>query len=261
MADQKFGFTEGLLITGVPALGYWLAFLYELGYCKYFNIPSTFIEIGILNILIAIVGTTALLAVLHLFADPFYVFFGKAPHAIKRALRMTFLPLGVCIGLVFVFKYSFLVAVIIVCVVGLPIALIEFVIPLVTQRGVQGYVAKLEAASNYDYEHNTSIMDTLAEKVGFKAFSLFFYLIIFSFVVYLAGGFNAQMKSDFMVLKGDPDMVVLKTYNSSLLATGFDRSSKNISAEFKMVAFDSSLELFTLERIGPLQVKSLHTKE
>jgi len=57
MTNQRFGLTEGLVIAVVPATGYWFAFLYELGYCKYFEIPPAFIEIGLLNVLVAIIGS------------------------------------------------------------------------------------------------------------------------------------------------------------------------------------------------------------
>lgn len=51
MTETRVGITEALLIAAVPVVGYWIAYLYELGYCRWFGMPPYFIEIGILNVL------------------------------------------------------------------------------------------------------------------------------------------------------------------------------------------------------------------
>jgi len=256
MDDKKTWLVEGLIVAGIPAIGYWFAFLYELGYCKYFNIPSSFIEIDMLNVLIAIVGTVTLLGTVNFLVQPFFLIFVAAPWSIKKAIKTTLLPIVLMTGGALALKMPFFYSVFFICALALPIAFAEFILPLFTHRDIQGYAAKLEAATLSEFEQNHTTMDALANKLGFESYSLLFYLFIFSYVVFFSGSIDGRVRSDFIVLKGKPEMAVIKTYNSSFLAAKFDRTTKLISADFKIIPIDKRLGAFTYERIGPLQARS-----
>jgi hypothetical protein len=73
MAEDRISLTEGLLIAAVPAAGYWFAYLYELGFCKYFNLPSAFVDIGMPTVLGAIVAMLGVLGIIHVFAEPSFI--------------------------------------------------------------------------------------------------------------------------------------------------------------------------------------------
>lgn len=252
---------EGVIVAGIPATGYWFAFLYELGYCKYFNIPSSFIEIDMLNVLIAIIGTLTLLGTVNFLVQPFFMLFADFTWSIRKAIKVTLLPIVLMIGTSFAIKLPFLDAVFFISAIGLPIAFSEFILPLFTHREVHGYAAKLEAATRTDFEQNHTTMDVLADKLGFETYSLLFYFFLFSYVVFFSGGIDARIRSDFIVLKGEPEMAVIKIYNNSFLAAKFDRTTKLIVADFKIIPIDKRLGAFTYERLGSLQAKPLQTKE
>ncbi|HAI98626.1 TPA: hypothetical protein DCL30_03785 [Candidatus Peribacteria bacterium] len=66
--------TDAIVIAAFTAWAYLLAYLYEYGYLSYFGIPSDFIEIGLINIIVALLwisGFLILFFVLGTFIIPF----------------------------------------------------------------------------------------------------------------------------------------------------------------------------------------------
>lgn len=152
MTDHRIGLTEGLLIAGVPAAGYWLAFLYELGYCIYFDIPAQFVDIGLLNVLIAIVGFAGFLAMIHLYGGLFYTLSGIFHRAIRTALFRVAVIFCAIAGISIVFRLTEAQFIGSAILFGGFHAFGEFVFPLITQRKIKGYINKLEAQDRFELE-------------------------------------------------------------------------------------------------------------
>ena len=53
--------SDGLLIAGVPLLGYAIAFAYECGYARYYGIPLQLISLTLTQILVAIAGVISII--------------------------------------------------------------------------------------------------------------------------------------------------------------------------------------------------------
>ncbi len=77
-------------------------------------------------------------------------------------------------------------------------------------------------------------------------------LFLLSFMAYFAGGFNARVQQRFIVLPGEPERVVLKHFGPSVVAATFDRTARSVSADYRLIAFDSNLGQFRFEQVGPL---------
>ena len=88
-------------------------------------------------------------------------------------------------------------------------------------------------------------------------FSMLFYLYLISIIAYSAGGYNAKHKTDFIVITGSSELVVLKKYNSYLLSADFDKSSKIVTSNFHKIDIAKELKDFKYMRIGPLVAKGL----
>ncbi len=86
-------------------------------------------------------------------------------------------------------------------------------------------------------------------------FIYLFILYLLSILSYFAGGYIARFQKDFIVLSGKPELVVLKKYDSYFVAANFDRRSKSVSTEYKLLAVDKSLGRIKFERVGPLSPK------
>lgn len=260
MTDQRIGLTEGLVIAGVPAAGYWFAFLYELGYCKYFEIPPAFIEIGLLNVLVAIIGLGGVLALFNLYADPVFILSRGLPKPLRAALFRIAVPVVLVSGYAIVARLTppqFLFAVGIFLV---PLAFFEFIFPLLTQRGVKGYLSKLEAQNQTELQHET-IMDVVAKSIGRRVFLFSALLFALSFTAYFAGGYEAKTQLDFMVIGEQPEKVVLKRNGAYSVTAQFDREKKSISRNFALISSEQEFR-FRYERVGPLSPEALeHTSK
>jgi hypothetical protein len=125
------------------------------------------------------------------------------------------------------------------------------VFPLITQRGTSGYLAKLEAPHQIDLEAD-SLVDIAAKKIGRSWFLLLCLLYRLSFVAYFARGYNAKVQRSFMMLPGQPELVVLKQLGASVIAATFDRKTQGVSSDYRLISFDNNLGQFRFERVGPL---------
>lgn len=251
MIEQRLGLTEGLVIAGVPAAGYWFAFLYEFGYCKYFDIPPSFIEIGILNILVAIIGLAGALALINLYASPLFMLSRGFAQPIRAALFRVSIPLILISGYALVARFTLIQFMIAAAVLFVPLVFFEFIFPLLTQRNVPGYLNKLEAQNEMELEHDT-LIDLAANAVGRRAFLFFALLLALSFLAYFAGGYEAKAQRDFMVVGEKAEKVVLKTISGYLLVAEFDRATKSLSTKFALVSPEQQGFRFNYERVGPL---------
>ncbi|HKK45796.1 MAG TPA: hypothetical protein VJ964_09755 [Balneolaceae bacterium] len=254
MSKQKFGLTEGLLIAGVPAVGYWLAFLYQLGYCTYFNIPTSLIEISLLNVLIAIIGLVGFLAIINLYGEPFFWLYKGLPEVIRPAIVKIGAPLIFMCGYAYVTRLSGKPFYVAISIVVIPLLFVEFILPLFTQRKTKGYLAKLKAQKKIDYEYDT-MMDTLAKNAGKERFLLFILLFAISFITFFAGGYKAKTKTEFIVLTQPVKSIVLKSYDNNFVTAKFDRDSNTVTAKYTLVPIDKSN--FEMDEIGPLKPAKL----
>ena len=61
-SNQSFRATlpEALFIAGLTALAYWLAFLYQVSYLHFFNLPPDLAEVSIQSILLVVLALAAL---------------------------------------------------------------------------------------------------------------------------------------------------------------------------------------------------------
>jgi hypothetical protein len=256
MAEHRITLTEGLLIAAVPAAGYWFAYLYELGFCKYFNLPSIFVDISIPAVLGAIVAVFAVLATIHMLAEPLFSIFSALtlPHRVKNAMLRTGIFILLAGGVAMVNRIPIKDMAWMGLFIGM-FLFFDFIFPLITQRGVSGYLAKLEAQHQIDWQVD-SLADITIKQIGRSWFLWGFLLLLLSFVAYFAGGFNARVQQRLIVLSGPPARVVLKHFGPSVVAATFDRMTRSVSPDYRLIAFDSDLGEFRFEQVGPLKPKT-----
>lgn len=251
MAENRIGLTEGLLIAAVPAAGYWFAYLYELGFCKYFNLPAAFIDIGIPTVLGAIVAIFGVLGLIYMFAELPFTILSAVPRSIGAPIRRMGLAIMIMGAFAIVGRYTLALFMTVAIIFAVPLLFFHFVFPLITERGTSGYLAKLDAHHRRDLRTD-NLMDIAARKIGASWFRLLFLLFLLSVVSYFAGGYNARVQSSFMVLPGPPELVVLKQFGTSVVTVTFDRKTRSVSSDFRLISFDNNLGQFRFERVGPL---------
>ena len=251
MSEQRIGLTEGLVVAGIPAAGYWFAYLYELGYCRYFDIPAAFIEISVQEVLVAIAGLCGALGTIVVLSSPLFMLSRSWPKPIRRSMASITIPTLILMGFSLLFHQSTL-ALISELVVFVGIVAYEFAVPLLTQKEAAGYLDKLEAEDNARRKID-SLFDVIAKSVGRVPFLLFVGVFLLSYIAYFAGGYEAKTKMYFMVLRSTTEKVVLKKTNDNFLAAQFDRASKKLTSKFSVIS-SSAQEVFEFEFdvVGPL---------
>ena len=265
MADQestgqRIRFSEVLFVGAAPFVGYWLAYLYEGGYCTFLGVPWILIEVGMMSVLSATVGVVVFLVVVQVAVDILYPAFAFLPSAVKWALTRSLVP-ALLIGamhlvtsdpILTVMKSTIMIA----CIfIG-----IHFLYPMVSQRRVEGFVAKLEAESNSELAYR-SIGVSVAKKVGRRNMLAALIFGLLSFSAYLAGGYAARTQEEFIVTSGPPARIVIKKYGDMLLAADFDSTAARIVGPYRLMPANETLGAFTAVTIDDMKPLKMRTPE
>ncbi|MEW6330611.1 MAG: hypothetical protein AB1560_04030 [Pseudomonadota bacterium] len=261
-SDNLRWLTEGLLIAGVSFLAYMASMAYEVGYAKFFAIPYALIQISLTTTLltagcvllaIGISGSafTFLLYLQKKFKLPYFYY------AIAGTI-VSLLPVG---GVaIFIFMNNSLEQWISLIAATLLSILVVFVWPIILRR---------DSNDSYSERYYKHLLDeSQPSLLNFFSFSRrrygnlpFFVILLFAVVVllsYMSGNGNAKYQESYYVLDSDPEHVVLRIYDSLLIAAPLNRKNKTITNT--LVIYDLTKDgRITLrqEQVGPLNVASI----
>jgi hypothetical protein len=265
LAKTKIG--ETFVLAAIPGVAYWLAYLYELGYCLFFDIPPSFIDVSITNVLTAAASVLGFLLAIQVYLDPMQIAIRKL---IPKGLRQPAIFVGLCalaiFGVATVLRLKLKVAFI---VLGGVVALIAIVWVVTSfhlgwkvikkqKEGLsQGDAAAAISREIEEADKNATVTDMIANQVGRTAMRWGALFIALSGLCVVAGARSAQNMTRFMVPKGTDAKVVLKKNGNQMLLARFDRQTKVIFNDFTLLTSDDkSPFLFTYEKIGPLEPMS-----
>lgn len=226
-AKKALWFSEGVVVAATPLLAYALCFIYEAGYCNYFLIPPSLIEVSFSTVMRTL-GFLVIFGFVLIWVITFFLnLYRKKPDVL--AFRILALALTVIIFVVIpliIYGYDnnccLLVSVIIFFV-----ALGLFVEPLFFCRDVKGYRNKLEVSAKRRslLFIGRDILPKLPKPIGL-IFSFVFLSLFFSFL----GGLGfAEKQEIFLVTKSEPEMVVLRMYSDRVICGHFDDGKKVIT--------------------------------
>ena len=243
-------FTESIILAAIPALGYWVGFIYELGYFNYFGLPRNFIEITLNSVLLnslSVVG--GLVAFLVLFD-----FIRRGMSGVTEALKFTLykilLSSLLVLGFGLVFNTSLIKIVTFLLVLAGPIIFQEILWPLWTHRGVKGFGNKVAAAKKKDFEYE-SATDKIAEKIGMAPFLIITFIYFISIFSYLAGGYQAKKQEYFLTSESKPSYVLVRRYTNNWLALKVDIKSHEFHKTYELLPA-AKVEVFSNTKIGAL---------
>jgi len=247
--QASFGLTEGLIVAGIPAVGYWLAYLYERGYSGYFGTPVSYIQVDVDTAIGATLGMLGSLVFVYIFVNIIYILFPRnlnktVRNLILRLLYVTVFFVGVAVSLparnylgVFVF--------------WLLVVFVETVWPLVTHRKTKGYLSKIEAQQNLDETADT--LTNRAATIFPKTFAVAFLLFLFSWAAHTIGGASARLENEFWQPAGDRSLVVIRHYSDFLIAARYCGSTKTLTGEILILPANETRALrLDLVNVGPL---------
>ena len=250
-------YSDAIIAIIIPIAGYYAAFKYETGYANYFGVPTNFIDVGLSEVLnlvglllmafIYVVGYINIRSILFKDKNPITRAIGR----ILFWLLLLFLVIYASdlkgISLYFVLFFMF------------GILFVDFILPLFSQRKIKGYKNKLEHQERNDDMHKSIRSSWLTSySEGRSIFkNVVIVLTIFSlFFIDTLGGASARHQSSFLILKSNPELVVLRKYSGKFICAEFDREKKEILNVFYLKNLDQvaneGIKIAT-EVVGPLR--------
>jgi hypothetical protein len=241
------------MLAAVPAMGYWVAFVHELGYFNYFDLPRSFIEISLNVILLNSLSVVIGLAIFIIVFD----FIRKAMSGVTEALKYTLYKILFSYFMIFgfgiVFDMTIIKIQILLLILVTPIILKEICWPLWSYRHVPGFGNKITAAKKKDFEFE-SMTDKMVEKIGAPAFLLITFIYLISIFSYLAGGYQANKQEYFLTSEAMPSYVLIRKYADTWLALKIDPESNEFHKTYKLVPTDK-ISVFSSTNIGKLKTR------
>jgi magnesium-transporting ATPase (P-type) len=224
-------FNQSLFIFLIPAIGYSIAFMFELSFFDYFKMPTDLIEITISNLFSSI-----LFAILVSFYFIFSIYLRfYINHKITAGIKIKLLVFSIALVLIIIYmacvSYSFRNKnyYLLLLLLGISLLLIPF---------LYKYHEKFKSQRNFNFK------------------ILFFYTIFLSFMLltlFIAGKISAERQSKFFVINDSEEKIVLRIYNDILICAPFDRANKKIFLNFSIKKTSENSISLKLEKVGPLK--------
>jgi len=243
-------FQGSLLVTLLVALGYFEAFIYEMGYFSAFQIPYEFIQIELNVILLFIMAFLGFTAIFSHILNIFFLVGSEIKDKYWKIKFMTFsLYLLLLIGFIVIFGNLFKEWVWFAVFISVML-LIEFLIPLLTHKDKGTYKEKLYESDKNNDEAET-FYDFMIKKFGIKVFIIFFLLFISSIFINAIGKSKALKKVAFPILV-EEQLIVLRTYSDRLICIDLKGDKKR---EYTIIDLDKCEKIsFNIDKIGPLKI-------
>ncbi|MDR6227430.1 hypothetical protein [Desmospora profundinema] len=218
---------EGVLLASVTGLGYFSAYLSDVGYKAHFGIPSLFVEISLNAVVLAVCINIFTLIVAYLsLAASWFRSYGK-------------------------WLFPFLIP-----------AAITILIILKTEATWNKMNVPTMILFYFFHAGLLFLFFHLAHKKAraTQAVSLLFLAIAMVTTGYSSGQLIAQNQQTFMVSPGDSgesDWIVIDTYKDALVIAPFDSRTRTVKPEYHFVHLESDRNeelFFTMKRVGPLRL-------
>ena len=270
--------SEGIVLAAIPILAYLLTYLYEISYGAFFDIPWKLVSVNPATLVVVLVvflpGVVLLVLYIASGAIPLLLALGalqgtkilrfvlrrwpdsavtisrllyrlKVRVRLRRFVREVFLPM-ILILVCLLITYSFRPAVLVPVGLGF-IELVVFV----------GYQFLRDVFG----ERQTSLSGsrTIGRRLRVSVLELVNYFAFLLILAWGAGHFFARDTVKFLVPLSSPNTVVLDIYGDKLIVAPFNRATKAVQPEFKILTPESAGELW-LEKVGRLHFEKSPSK-
>lgn len=215
---------EGMLLAGITGLGYFSAYLSDLGYKSHFQLPSMFVEINLNSVVLSICVIIFTLFIAFLSVT--------VPRLQKVGPHL----------------FSFFITVSVAIVIGMKVSfslsrthLFTLIFYFLLCAGLLLLFFQLTKKGNR-IAHLAAVIVLLGLMI---------------FVSYSSGSLIAQNQKFFLVSDGKSPVVVVDTYKDSLVVAPFDPKTKTVAQRYQFVHLESDLHAklnFSMKKVGPLHL-------
>lgn len=215
---------DGMIIGLATILSYFLVFVYESSYLRYFNISSEFVSVSLEKFIIFIISISGFFLLLYLMIDLILFFIPKKENFVGRRI-FTFIVIQTIIFLPILYINNFSIKWWGYSILGLIIyALFYFGFPLI-HRNKKGYKDKL--IEQQKIENYPSLLDRAGGLFGNKGglfIVIFIYLI---YISYILGSYNAKEQKEFIVASIDNNnFAVIREYGDNIILLKINQENK-----------------------------------
>ncbi|WP_106766460.1 hypothetical protein [Paenibacillus faecalis] len=236
--------SEGILIAILTAIGYACAYYYDKGYKGYYLVPEEFIELNITTIVKVISLTIVISMFLFVLVDSLTIPIRQLK-SINRAIAYKvdeLLRSSLLLLFMFLFFELNIASILLFLIAVFGEAMILFVLPILQFRRVKGYKEKLEASISWEEETNQSppngLTTTILRRLGYKKLKVVFYcLFVLATIPNLSmiGNHNAAKQTEYMIIEGNPNYVVVGTYKDYAIAAELNMENKEINPNYRLI--------------------------
>jgi hypothetical protein len=252
--------SDGLLIAGVPLLGYAIAFAYESGYGLYYGIPLQLISLTLTQILVAIAGLISIIILLFSVSYLGYAHFysEKEPSPVGAALWRQTPVFFLCLAMLASFgprwpEWGIALGATTFSVFW------EFILPLLTHREKTTYREKL-LASEAAQQSIPNPLRLAVKSYGPAALRLYNYgLVVFLLllIAHWAGRGEALRETSYLTDSTSNKVVILRFCGDMVVAREYDSSTNKLKGDFIVTKISSKQPLrFEKKLLGHLEKSS-----
>jgi hypothetical protein len=246
-AGRLGGWLIPLVVAGAPAVGYLLAFSYEVGRTGVYDMPWALIAPQLYSV---ILGTLAVLAM----ANGVYIILTVVavvpPRDWSTIPRLGLLGppavLGVLSILIFEWHWEEWIW---AFVPFLLLAALDVGLPLITERKTRGFRAKLNAFDKRPFWSRAPISRTRIGAVWTAAYLL---LPVAIYLTYAVGRSIGLDQETYLVVASGNPTVVLRIYGDKAIAAPYDPATHRLKQQFQIIDLRQGSPLLRLEKVGKL---------
>lgn len=258
------------MLAGLSFLGYVLAYTYEATYLSRYHVPPWMIEISLASVLSIVVLLVAVVLTANFLLMQLPRTTRSGWWALLTRLFRLALILGMILSLIWYVPWQhwsgkvFGSLLLLAFVLYFTLELLSSVVrPLVLHSGsiIDRFTTDYQQwLSSPDPNMFSAMLDRGARAghpIGRYLGAMSLASLSFAFVIFTARS-RSLTQSEFLVMRADPECIVLRKYNDRFICAPFDRQRREIYQAFRIVnTSDIASSLVVAERVGPMVTKPL----
>lgn len=254
-----------VILTIIPFVGYFLAFVFEYGYSEYFCIPYQYISINIETILL-------LTFFLLLIGQAIYFQIDALSPVLKHLFKKSSfnryilirLPFWTVFALIMILKDASLFAWILFAVAIYIFFIARLIFPFFRRNKKISYMEYFDKDIKSEISED-SFTNKLFEKYNPNIIVLLILFMTFVFILYQVGGAWAQNKMEFKIINSDSSQVVVNIYGDNLFLCRIDevkkRKIKHIEIINSAILKNFELSKYILHRVSDGDVNNTNSQD
>ncbi|MEQ9617824.1 MAG: hypothetical protein RIG61_01460 [Deltaproteobacteria bacterium] len=245
---------EATLIAIFTACSYWIAFVYEVGYFKTFDIPYNLIQLKLESVLTVFVLLIGVLWLVFLIGNFLAMFWPTHPALKVKAVRVSLIIL---LLLIHIINYGFRrTDWIIYIFFGVVLIIFELIWPILVHSKKKNFSEKIIADEVAEEPaRSKSIFGRIFNLIGPAGYNLLLFIFVSSWLAYTQGVAKAETTKEYYVVQ-DTNLVVVKMYPEVIYCVPFNPESKALLPKLIILSsYDKGTIELEMKKIGPLKVE------